>query len=162
MTLETWPSAKESTFELRQIDFFSTAVDSSWWAGQSTCHPFFDRKIPSWNIPVWKLKGVDNFSSEVHTETKNRPIPKWYQMCLLNFKSSFIAKEIEKEFILCSFLSDDVRNLAYGKRVNFWTKTDRFFFTAVDSSLWADRNIGYPFFSKKFLHEIYQFESLKG
>ena len=23
------------------------------------------------------------------------------------------------EFILCSFLSDDVRNLAYGKKVNF-------------------------------------------
>ena len=74
-TLETWPTAKKSTFELRQIDFFLTAVDSSWWADQSICHPFFGRKIPSWDIPVWKFKGVDNFSSKVHTETKNRPIP---------------------------------------------------------------------------------------
>jgi len=29
MTLETWPTAKKSTFELRQIDFFLTAVKSS-------------------------------------------------------------------------------------------------------------------------------------
>jgi len=26
-------------------------------------------------IPVLKFKGVDNFSSKIHTETKNRPIP---------------------------------------------------------------------------------------
>ena len=75
MTLETWPTAKKSTFELKRIDFFSTAVDSSWWADQSICHPFFGGKIPSWDIPVWKFEGVDNFRSKVYTETKNRPIP---------------------------------------------------------------------------------------
>ena len=44
-------------------------------------------------------------------------VEKRYQICLLNFKSSLIAEELV--FILCSFLSDDVRNLAYGKKVNF-------------------------------------------
>ena len=29
MKLESWPTAKKSTFELRQIEFFSTAIDSS-------------------------------------------------------------------------------------------------------------------------------------
>ena len=48
MTLETWPTATKSTFELRQIDFFSTVVDSSWWANHSIYPPFFGRKIPSW------------------------------------------------------------------------------------------------------------------
>ena len=66
MTLETWPTVKKSTVELRQIDFFF----QQWWADQSTCHPFFDRKIPSWNIPVWKFKGFDNFSSKVYTGTQ--------------------------------------------------------------------------------------------
>ena len=74
MTLETWPTAKKSTFELRQIDFFYGS-HSSWWVDESICHPFFGRKTLSWDIPVWKFKEVDNFSSKVHAETKNRPIP---------------------------------------------------------------------------------------
>ena len=82
--------------------FFSTAVDSSWWVDQSICHAFFDRKIPSWDISVRKFKGVDNFSSKVHAETKNRPIQKWYQMCLLNFKISLIAMEIRVYLVLLS------------------------------------------------------------
>ena len=53
-------------------------------------------------MPVWKFKEVDNFSSKVHTETKNRPIQKWYQMGLLNFKSSFIANEISVYPLLLS------------------------------------------------------------
>ena len=82
--------------------FFSTVVDSSWWADQSICHPFFGRKISPWDIPVWNFEGVNNFSSKIHTETKNRLIQKWYHMCLLNFRSSLIATEIRVYPLLIS------------------------------------------------------------
>ena len=55
--------------------FSSTTSNTSWWVDQIICHLFFGTKIPSWDIPVWEFQGVDNFSSKVHTETKNRPIP---------------------------------------------------------------------------------------
>ena len=145
MMSDTWPTAKKSTFEQRQIDFFffSMAFNSSWWPDQSICHPFFGIKIPSSDISVWKFKGVDNFSSKVYTEYKNSPMQKSFQMCLLNFKSSLIAKEIR----VYPLLNDDVRNLAYSKKkINFWTKTDRFFFSmAFNSSWWADQCICHPF-----------------
>ena len=78
-------------------------------------------------------------------------VEKWYQMCLINFKSSLIAKELE--LILCSFLSSDVRKLACGKKkiINFWTKTDRIFFRRENHSSWsADQCIWHPFFDTKF------------
>jgi len=121
----------------------------------------FGRKIPSWDISVWKSKRVDNFSRKVHIGIKNRPIQKLYHICLLNFKSFLIAKKLE--FILSSFLSDDVRNLAYGKKIHFWTNTDRFYFRRHSIAL--DELIKVyviNFLVEKFLHEIYQFESLKG
>ena len=82
--------------------YFPRALHRSWWADQSICHTFFGRKIPSWDISVWKFKGVDNFSSKIHTETKNKPIQKWYMMCLLHFKSSLTAKEIRFYKLLLS------------------------------------------------------------
>ena len=53
-------------------------------------------------------------------------VEKWYQICLINFKIVSLLKK--SELILCSFLSGDVRKLVYGKKSNFWIKTDRFFF----------------------------------
>ena len=74
------------------------------------------------------LKQLKSFSWVYHSVFRTYDCGReWYQMCLINFKSSLIAKKLE--LILCSFLSGDVRKLAYGKKkINFWTKTDRIFF----------------------------------
>ena len=48
------------------------------------------------------FEGVDNFSSKVCTETKNSPMQKSFQIHLLNFKSSLIAKEIRVYLLLLS------------------------------------------------------------
>ena len=94
MTLETWPTVKKSTFELRQMYFFfrrqSIALDEL--IEVYVIH-FLVENFLQEMYQFKSFKGVDNFSSKVRTETKNRPIQKWYQMCLLNFKSSLAVEE---------------------------------------------------------------------
>ena len=97
MTLETWPTTKKSTFKLRQIDFFfrrqSSALDELMEV--YVIHVLVEKLLH-------EIYQFDNFNSKVHTETQNKPLQKWYQVCLLNFKSYPIAKEIRVYPLLLS------------------------------------------------------------
>ena len=67
------------------------------------------------------------------------------------------------ELILCSFLSGDVRKLAYGKKKQLLNYDIEFVFRRQSIAL--DELIKWysiHFLVQKFLHEVYQFESFKG
>jgi len=78
MTVETWPMAKKSTFELRQIDSFSTAVDSFWKVDVSMGHPLSVEKFLHEVYQFENLKGLTTSVVRCTLKPKIGQYQLWY------------------------------------------------------------------------------------
>ena len=146
MTLETWPTAKKSTFELRQIDFIfrEHSIDLDELIKVYVIRFLVEKFLHE----IYQFESLKGLTTSVVRYTLKPKISQYRNgIWCASYTLKVLSLLKKLDFINCSFLRDDVRNLAYGKKVNFWTKTDRFYFPrALDRSWWADQSICHPFF----------------